>query len=58
MMAIFLGLMTITAVMQSYIMAGVTALSMIALLGLGHNFLHEKLNWGRFCMEVTGFGHR
>jgi hypothetical protein len=31
---------------------------MVSMMGLGHNFMHERQNWGRFLFEFTGLGHK
>lgn len=58
MLACFLGCLTATAWLNSYVLAGVTALTMVGCMGLGHNFLHQRKNWGRFMFEMSGLGHQ
>jgi len=41
---------------QSKIMAAITGLLCLSMLGIGHNFIHQRTSLFRFCADVTMFG--
>ena len=47
--------MALTGYLKSYVLAIATGFITLALLGVGHNFLHQKPHILKHCFSLTGF---
>ena len=58
---IFLGLffvfLTIAAMFQSYLAAGVCSFLLLGIVGIAHNFVHHKTNYYQYMFLLAGFTH-
>ena len=57
-LVVFLISFMLTCYTHSYMMATLTGYMMVILVGMGHNFVHQKENPWRYLFEFTGFSHR
>ena len=54
--SIFLCSFAFLYIKQSVVMAIITGFLMLSVLGIGHNYIHQKPSWFRYCSDLTLFG--
>eukprot|EP00730_Choanoeca_flexa_P016095 TRINITY_DN7539_c0_g1_i2.p1 TRINITY_DN7539_c0_g1~~TRINITY_DN7539_c0_g1_i2.p1 ORF type:complete len:446 (+),score=84.13 TRINITY_DN7539_c0_g1_i2:51-1388(+) len=55
--AIFAASFVLTAISGSYLAAIFTGITLLVMMGIGHNFLHQQDRLLRFALDLSVFGH-
>lgn len=55
MLIVWLVLMILTGLYQSYLLAIITGFITVSLFGVAHNFIHQKPHILRYCFSLTSF---
>ena len=55
--AIWLLAFIITCYTRSFIASTIAGILLVPMLGVGHNFIHQRPNYFKYFYDVSGFGH-